>query len=168
MNKIQKEKLIEKLTTEFENAGAIIACNYQGLSVSNLEELRNSAREKEVKVQVVKNSLANLALNKANLTGLEFKNMNIFIWGNDAISTSKVVSNFAKDSETFKINSAFIDKEIADIEKVEAFAKLPGREELLGMLASVWLGPIRNFTIGLNALKEKKENPESDSESDSE
>ena len=49
------------------------------------------------------------------------------------------------------------DSEAADAAKVQAFAKLPGREELLGMLASVWMGPIRNFTIGLNALKEKVE-----------
>ncbi|MDQ1267943.1 MAG: large subunit ribosomal protein, partial [Campylobacterota bacterium] len=41
--------------------------------------------------------------------------------------------------------------------KVEAFAKLPGREELLGMLASVWMGPVRNFTIGLDALRKKRE-----------
>jgi large subunit ribosomal protein L10 len=25
------------------------------------------------------------------------------------------------------------------------------------MLASVWMGPVRNFTIGLDALKRKKE-----------
>ena len=29
-------------------------------------------------------------------------------------------------------------------------------EELLGMLASVWMGPVRNFTIGLDALRKKK------------
>jgi len=160
MNKTQKEELVNGLSSEFETAGAIVACNYQGLSVSDLEALRNAAREKEVKVQVIKNSLATIALNKAELNGLELKNMNVFVWGEDAIATSKVASNFAKDSDAFEINSAFIDKDIADIAKVEAFAKLPGREELLGMLASVWMGPIRNFTIGLNALKEKNENPE--------
>lgn len=160
MNRTQKEELISGLSSEFGDAGAIIACNYQGLSVSDLEGLRNAAREKEVKVQVIKNSLATIALNRAELNGLELKNMNIFVWGEDAIATSKVASTFAKDSDNFEINSAFIDKEVADVAKVEAFAKLPGREELLGMLASVWMGPIRNFTIGLNALKEKKENPE--------
>ena len=45
----------------------------------------------------------------------------------------------------------------ADEKKVRAFATLPGREELLGMLASVWMGPVRNFTIGLDALKRTKE-----------
>jgi large subunit ribosomal protein L10 len=160
MTRREKEEIVENLASQFENSGAIIACNYQGLTVVELETLRNSAREKDVKVQVVKNSLAQIAMNKSNLSGLELKDMNIFLWGEDSISTSKVASKFASDNEKFEIKSAFIDKEVADVAKVEAFAKLPGREELLGMLASVWMGPIRNFTIGLNALKEKRENPE--------
>jgi large subunit ribosomal protein L10 len=36
-------------------------------------------------------------------------------------------------------------------------AKLPGRDELLGMLLNTWNGPVRNFTIGLQALATKKE-----------
>jgi large subunit ribosomal protein L10 len=160
MTRREKEEVVQNLTSQFETAGAIISCNYQGLTVSELETLRNSAREQDVKVQVVKNRLANIALQNSELTGLELKDMNIFIWGEDAISTSKVASKFADKNEKFEIKSAFIEREVADVAKVEAFAKLPGREELLGMLASVWMGPIRNFTIGLNALKEKKENPE--------
>jgi large subunit ribosomal protein L10 len=93
---------------------------------------------------------------------MSLSNMNIFVWGDDAISTSKVASKFASSNKKFEIKSAFIDKELSDTAKVEAFAKLPGREELLGMLAAVWMAPVRNFTIGLNALKEAKENPEND------
>ncbi|NLY04204.1 MAG: 50S ribosomal protein L10, partial [Campylobacter sp.] len=40
---------------------------------------------------------------------------------------------------------------------VVALSKLPGREELIAMLLQVWNAPVQNFTIGLNALKEKKE-----------
>jgi len=34
---------------------------------------------------------------------------------------------------------------------------MPSRDELIAMLLQVWNAPIQNFTIGLNALKEKKE-----------
>jgi len=40
---------------------------------------------------------------------------------------------------------------------IEAFAKLPGREELLGMLAATWMAPVAKFTIGLDAIRQKKE-----------
>jgi len=36
-------------------------------------------------------------------------------------------------------------------------AKLPGRDELLGMLLNVWNAPVQNFTIGLQALADKLE-----------
>lgn len=157
MTKSQKAEIIDFLTDEFKAANCIIMCDYKGLSVTELEGLRKLARAKEAKVRVVKNTLATIALNNAELSGVEVKDTNIFVWGEDPIATSKAVSEFAKDSDKFVIKSGYIDNEAADAAKVEAFAKLPGREELLGMLASVWMGPVRNFTIGLNALKEKKE-----------
>ena len=157
MTRAQKQEIISGLTEEFKAANAVVMCDFKGLSVSALENLRKIAREKEVKVQVVKNTLATVALNNAEMTGVEIKDTNIFIWGEDAIAAAKTVSTFAKDNDVFTVRNAYIDGEPADAAKVEAFSKLPGREELLGMLASVWMGPIRNFTIGLNALKEKKE-----------
>lgn len=157
MTKTKKAEIIEVLSNEFKTAQSVIFCDYKGLTVSQLETLRNSARVKDAKVQVVKNTLATIALSKADLNGVEIKDTNILVWGEDSISTSKIVSDFSKDNEKFVIKSAYIDREPADAAKVEAFAKLPGREELLGMLASVWMGPVRNFTIGLDALRQKRE-----------
>ncbi|MDK9693978.1 MAG: 50S ribosomal protein L10 [Sulfurimonas sp.] len=157
MTKTQKAEIIEVLSNEFKDAQGVIFCDYKGLSVSKLEALRKMARAKDAKVQVVKNTLATIALSKAELTGVTLKDTNILVWGADSIATSKIAADFAKDNDKFVIKSAYIDREPADAAKVEAFAKLPGREELLGMLASVWMGPIRNFTIGLDALRQKRE-----------
>ena len=83
--------------------------------------------------------------------------MNIFIWGEDQINTAKTVSNFAQTSKKFIVNAAYIDGKVSDAATVEAFAKLPNREELLGMLASVWMAPVRNFAVGLDQLRQQKE-----------
>ena len=157
MTKTQKAEIIEVLSNEFKDAQTVIFCDYKGLSVSKLESLRNMARVKDTRVQVVKNTLATIALHNAGLDGVAIKDTNILVWGADSIATAKVASDFAKDNEKFVIKSAYVDREPDNAAKVEAFAKLPGREELLGMLASVWMGPIRNFTIGLDALRRKKE-----------
>jgi len=157
MTKTQKAKIIEVLSGEFKTAQSVIFCDYKGLSVSELESLRKIAREKEAKVQVVKNTLATISLAQAELSGIELNDTNILVWGEDSVATCKVVAEFAKDNEKFVIKSAYVDREAADTAKVEAFAKLPGREELLAMLAATWMAPVANFTIGLNALKEKKE-----------
>ena len=157
MTKTQKAEIIEVLSNEFKTAQSVIFCDYKGLSVSELEGLRKLAREKDARVQVVKNTLATISLSNADLTGVELQDTNILVWGEDSVSTSKVVSDFAKKNEKFVIKSAYVDREVADAAKVEAFAKLPGRDELLAMLAATWMAPVANFTIGLNALKEKKE-----------
>ncbi|KFN40606.1 MAG: 50S ribosomal protein L10 [Sulfuricurvum sp. MLSB] len=157
MNKTQKAEIVSTLTEEFKSAKAVVMCDYRGLTVSDLESLRKIARAKEAKVQVVKNTLATIALGNAGMSGIDIKDTNIFVWGADAIAASKVAVDFGKDNEKFAIRTAYIDGEAADEKKVRAFATLPGREELLGMLASVWMGPVRNFTIGLDALKRKKE-----------
>ena len=157
MTKTQKAEIIETLSGEFKTAQSVIFCDYKGLTVTELEGLRKIAREKEAKVQVVKNSLAMISLEKAELTGVELKDTNILIWGEDSVATSKVVADFAKTNELFVIKSAYVDREAADAAKVEAFAKVPGREELLAMLAATWMAPVANFTIGLEALRAKKE-----------
>ena len=157
MTKTQKAEIIETLTGEFKTAQSVIFCDYKGLTVSELESLRKIARAKESKVQVVKNSLAMISLKNAELEGIELNDTNILVWGEDSVATSKVVAEFAKDNDKFVIKSAYVDREATDAAKVEAFAKLPGREELLGMLAATWMAPVANFTIGLEALRAKKE-----------
>ena len=158
MTKLQKNEIVEALTNEFTGSQAIVVADYRGTSHKNLEALRLAAKEVGAKVQVAKNSLVNIAIKNAGHEELTLVGTNIFIWSEDQINACKVADKFAtSNKDTFSIKAGVIEGKAADAATVKAFAKLPGREELLGMLASVWMGPIRNFTIGLNALKEKNE-----------
>lgn len=156
MTRSEKVEIIAKLQEEFKISEAIVVCNYKGLSTKKLEELRNNARENNVKVQIIKNTLANIALNNSGKTGLVLKDTNIYLWGEDQLSVSKVAAKF-ENNDKFEIKTAHIEGEVADVAKVRALAKMPSRNELLAMLLQVWNAPITNFTIGLNALKNKKE-----------
>lgn len=157
MLKSKKAEVIEQLSNSFADTTAVVMCDYKGLTVSQLEELRKAARAKDASVQVVKNTLATIALEKAGMTGVEIKDTNIFVWSNDVITAPKVAADFAKNNEKFVIKAGYLDKEAADVAKIEAFAKLPGREELLGMLAATWMAPLTNFVFGIDALRQKKE-----------
>lgn len=157
MLKSKKAEVIAALTSSFAETTAVVICDYKGLTVGKIEELRIAARAKDTSVQVVKNTLAAIALEKAGMTGVEIKDTNIFIWSDDVISAAKVSADFAKSNDLFVIKAGYLDKEPADIAKIQAFAQLPGREELLGMLAATWMAPIRNMTIGIDALRIKKE-----------
>jgi large subunit ribosomal protein L10 len=159
VTKEEKVELVNSLTEEFKASDAVIVCDYKGLNVKNLEALRNKARVADIKVQVVKNTLAGIAMKNASIPDLNLKDTNIFIWGKDGLQASKIVTAFAKEVEAglFAVKTAFIGGEIADASKVEALSKLPSRDELIAMLLQVWNAPITNFTIGLDALRAKKE-----------
>lgn len=157
MTRSEKVEVISKLEDSFKNAEAIVVCNYKGLSTKKLEELRNNARENSVKVQIIKNTLATIALKNSGKPELTLKDTNIYLWGEDQLSVSKVAAKFEENNDLFEIKSAIIENEISEVAKVRALAKMPSRNELLAMLLQVWNAPITNFTIGLNALKNKKE-----------
>jgi len=81
MTKTKKAEIIEVLSNEFKTAQAVVFCDYKGLTVPQLEELRILAKTKDAKVQVVKNTLATVALTNAELTGVVLKDTNILVWG---------------------------------------------------------------------------------------
>ena len=157
MTRNQKVEIVNSLTEEFKTSDAVVVCDYRGLSVPALEELRIAAKEANVTVKVIKNTLASIAMKNADINGIELSDTNIFVWGEDQLDVSKVVAKFAKDSEKFVIKTAYLDGEVADAAKVEALSKMPSRDELIGMLLQTWMAPVTNFAIGLDALRAKKE-----------
>ncbi len=158
MTRVEKEAIVEELSTSFADQGAVIVCDYKGMSVEALEGVRNLAKENDVQVRVVKNTLAAIALKNANCEELELVDNNIFIWGEDQIATCKVADKSAiANKDNFSIKAGVIESKAADLATIEAMAKLPGRDELLGMLLNVWNAPVQNFTIGMSALAKKLE-----------
>lgn len=158
MTKVEKNALIESLSAEFQASNAIIVCDYKGLTVKELEVLRAEIRAQNAKVQVVKNTLASIALKNSNVEGLELKENNIFLWSEDQISLSKVVCKFSNSvGGKLVIKSGYFEGELVDSKHIEAVSKLPSKEELIGMLLSVWTAPARYFVTGLDNLRKQKE-----------
>lgn len=158
MTRAEKTQIIESLTSEFKSSNAIAVCDYKGLSVRQFEALRKVARENGVKVQVVKNTLAGIALENAGAQGLELKETNVFVWSEDQISLSKTIVKFAEGSNgKFTVKFGHYEGSVVDASHIEAVSKLPSRDELIGMLLSVWMAPARYFVTGLDNLRKQKE-----------
>ena len=157
MTKQDKAKLIEQLSSSFLYSNIII-CDYKGLSVKELEVLRRSALQSDSKVQVIKNKLASIAFKNANIEGITLKDTNIFLWGKDQIALAKSAQKFADaNKEKFVIKAGFFDGKAVDSNHIESISKLPSKEELIGMLLSVWTAPARYFVTGLEKKKKSKE-----------
>jgi large subunit ribosomal protein L10 len=157
VTKEEKSLIIENLYGGFNKSEAIVFCDYKGIKCKSLEELRLEANKQNISVQVIKNTLAELSLKKCNINDIKLEGSNIALWGEDQISVAKTVSNFTKSYETFIVKYAAIEGEVSSAEHVEALSKLHSKEELLGMLASVWMGPLRGLVTGIDNLRTKKE-----------
>lgn len=158
MTRTRKEELVAEMTEAFKDSGAIIVCDYKGMTVENLEIVRNLAKAEETKVQVVKNKLARIALKNAGCEDIEFTDTNLVIWGDAQVTPCKIADKAATDfKDSFSIKTGLIQGEVASMETINAMAKLPTRDVLLGMLLNVWNAPVQNFTIGLDALSKKLE-----------
>ncbi|HIV49544.1 50S ribosomal protein L10 [uncultured Helicobacter sp.] len=158
MTKQDKIQTIQNLTAEFRDASSMIICDYKGLSVAQLESLRTKAREENIKVRVIKNTLAGIAMQNAQYPQSELKGTNIFVWGDDQVKLAKVVCRFADANEDkFALKFGYFDGNIVQKDHIVSVSKLPSKEELIGMLLSVWSAPARYFVTGLDNLRKQKE-----------
>ena len=158
MTRTEKEQLISEMTEAFKASSAVVVCDYKGVTHKELEAVRALAAENDAYVKVVKNTLASIAFKNAGIEGLELRDTNLLVWGDDQISTCKTADKAAAELENrFVIKAGALEGEAVDLATINAMAKLPSRDELIGMLLNVWQAPVRNFTIGLDALKRKKE-----------
>ena len=87
MNKEQKKNYIEDITKKFENSEAVMVTHYQGLTMSQLDDLRSKMREHGIQFKITKNRITKLALEKTKckeLTNL-FTGPTAVAFGKDAI-----------------------------------------------------------------------------------
>ncbi len=158
MTRTEKEQLVAEMTEAFKASQAVVVCDYKGVTHKELEAVRTLAAENDAHVKVVKNSLASIAFTNAGIEGLELKETNLLVWGEDQISTCKTADKAATElKDRFVIKAGALEGQSVDLATINAMAKLPSRDELIGMLLNVWQAPVRNFTIGLDALKRKRE-----------
>ena len=158
MTRTEKEQLVAEMTADFKEAGAIVVCDYKGMTVPDLESVRADAKAEGNSVRVIKNTLASIALKNAGCEELALSETNLVIWGETQVLPCKIADKAATDfKEKFSIKTGLLEGKVADIETINAMAKLPTRDELIGMLLNVWNAPVQNFTIGLQALADKKD-----------
>lgn len=145
MTREQKAEVIDFLTSEFKGSDGIVFCDFKGMSVENLESFRKVVVGIGGRTQVVKNTLASIALTNAGMEGMELKETNLAVWSGDQIQLAKTVVEFAKKNDKFVVKQGFMDGSIQNAAGVEQISKMPSKEELIGMLLSVWQAPLRNF-----------------------
>ena len=143
MDRAQKAESIETLKGVFEAAGAIVVTHNMGLTVAELSDLRGRLRKEGAAYKVVKNRLAQKALNggAGEAAGALFKGPVGIAYAPDAVSAAKVVTQYAKDNEKFVIVGGIMGESVLDAKAVDALAKLPSLDQLRAKLVGLIQAP---------------------------
>ena len=148
---------VKKLTEKLKDAKAMVFVDYKGISVNEDTELRKNARESKVEYFVAKNRLVKIALKEVGIEA-DFDDL---LEGTTSFAPSKLIYEFGnKLKDKLVIKGGMVDAERVDVKTVEALAKLPSREELLGQVAYGLLSPVRMLAVALTNVAEQKENGE--------
>ena len=131
LNKDQKKLYIDEMTTQFDKSEAVIVTHYQGLTVSQLDDLRKRMREHSIIFKITKNKITKLAIEKTKCKNLSklFTGPTAVAMSEDAITSAKILTKFSKENKNLKILGGIMGKEILDIAGVANVATLPTLDE---------------------------------------
>ncbi|GAB4579995.1 MAG: 50S ribosomal protein L10 [Anaerolineales bacterium] len=141
VSKQRKEEILENYKAWLDKSKAIILTEYTGLSVKDLDQLRQKMRENGGEYHIVKNTLGKKIVQAAGFpvdekmftgsTGIGFA-------FEDAAGLAKAISDFSNTSEFVKIKGGYLANNLMSASQVKALADMPPlpvvRAQLLGIL----------------------------------
>ena len=126
-----------------------------------LTKLRAELRAVKGEYKVIKNNIIKRALDANGESGLDdlLEGPTALVIGTeDYLEPSKVIYNFSKNNEFYKIKGGIIEGKVMTAEEIITLAKLPSRQELMAKLAGALLGNITKLAVALDAVREQKAN----------
>lgn len=152
----RKQKDLNALTEELGNSKSAMIVGFNKLTVNKDQEFRNQLREAGAKYQVVKNTIARLAVKGTPYENASehFKGVTGIVWTeNDPVVLSKTISKFVKDNADFyTLKAGIVDGKVVNQKQVEAIASLPSKEELLSQLLYVINAQAERLVTVINAV----------------
>jgi len=161
--KIQSAKAdaIVELKDKIGGAKDYIFAEYRGLTVEQISALRRQLREKNATFHVVKNNFARIAFQELGFTNevdpVLVGPTAVAFAKNDPNEIAKILVDFAKEAPALKVKAGLVDKGFMGLAEIEAFSRLPGRNQLIAMFMAGLKSPVQKLAYTLVALKEKKE-----------
>ena len=141
----EKKEIVAEVAEVASNAVSVLAADYRGLSASEMTELRANARKANVRLRIVRNTLAKLALN-----GTDYEALNDALVGpimlafssDEPSATARLMRDFVKEHESLEVKAISLSGQMFDASQLEVVAKLPTKDEAIARLLSVMQAPI--------------------------
>jgi large subunit ribosomal protein L10 len=140
-----KKTIVNEVAVVAKQALSLVAAEYSGLTVSQLTDLRKSAREAGVYMRVVRNTLARRALEGTQFACIQSELVGPLVLAfsqENPGAAARLMKEFAKTNEKLKVKALAIDNQLLPASGLDRLASLPTRDEAIALLMSVMKAPI--------------------------
>ena len=148
LNLEQKKELVAELADVAAKAHSLVAAEYAGLTVSQLTQLRNKARQSGVFLKVAKNTLVRRAVEGTEFACVQdaLKGPMIYAFSEeDPGAAGRLIKEFAKGNEKLQAKIVSIGGQVYPGTHIDRLASLPTRDQALSMLLGVMKAPIEKL-----------------------
>ncbi|MFE8073433.1 50S ribosomal protein L10 [Marinobacteraceae bacterium S3BR75-40.1] len=153
-----KKAIVADVNEAANGALSLVLADYRGITSGEMTALRKNAREQQVRLQVVRNTLAKRAVKGTQFECIEevLVGPTLFAFSmEDPGAAARLLKDFAKEKDAFEIKALSVGGELLGADKIDRLAKLPTRDEALSMLASVIQAPITKLARTFNEFPSK-------------
>ncbi|EGG93534.1 LSU ribosomal protein L10p (P0) [gamma proteobacterium IMCC1989] len=153
-----KKQIVAEVNETASNALSLVIADARGVNVTDMTGLRKLARENNVELRVIRNTLAKRAFDETEFDCVNEALVGPSIFGfsmEDPGAAARLFKDFAKENENFEVKALSVGGKLLDAGQIDALAKLPTRDQALGMLASVMIAPVTKLVRTFNEVPTK-------------
>ena len=153
-----KSETVKTIEEKAKKSQTIVVCEYRGLTVAQIQEVRRALHKEKAEMAVYKNSLVERACDELGYADLKevLKGPNAIVFSEDVIAGAKVVAKYAKrHKDVLVVKGGIVEGKFVDAKGILEVSKLPGKEGLISMFLSCLQAPIRSFACAVKAVADK-------------
>ncbi len=151
-----KQKDLVAITASLAASKSAMVVSFTKVTVNKDQEFRARLREAGAKYEVVKNTLARIAVKGTQFEDAteHFKGVTAIAWTeNDPVVLSKAISKFMKDNaDIYTFKTGVVDGRLIDLTQLTTIANLPSKEELISKLLWVLNSSAERLVTVINAV----------------
>jgi large subunit ribosomal protein L10 len=155
LERTEKAQIIDQLRDSVGRAKAAFVTEYQGITAVEMDEFRKDLREADIDFKVVRNTLANRAIEGTGCAGFK-EHLNgpvALVFGyDDAATTAKKLVEFAKEQPKLKLRAGVIGDDTLSLNEIKALAELPSKDVMLAKIIGSMNAPASGFVNVLSGV----------------
>jgi large subunit ribosomal protein L10 len=154
----EKKAIVAEVNETAASALSLVVADARGVTVSDMTALRQSARDNNVQLRVIRNTLAKRALEGTDYECINEKLVGPSLFGfsmEDPGAAARLFKDFAKTNAKFEVKALSVSGQLLGAEQLDVLAKLPTRDQALSMLLSVMKAPVTKLAQTMNEVPGK-------------